>query len=149
MSMNMIMRSIAVEEGRSIKTKRSTGRIASSVMEFMSLWLKLLVTNSKDCQRLHFCEANESTSKKSLIDWNISEVLSLRTAQLVAKSAQNDLKDLLLAGQYGRIGLNCSELYKDCNANELRFTEFAQLMAWSPVGELKHMRSLVSWMLTK
>ena len=50
-----------------------------------------------------------------------------------------------LAGQYGRQGLNCTKLYEDCNINEQTFIEFAQLMPWSPVGELKHLEKLVSW----
>ena len=58
---------------------------------------------------------------------------------------QTDFKELLLAGQYGRQGLNCTELYKDCNINEQTFIEFARLMPWSPVGELKYVEKLVSW----
>ena len=64
--------------------------------------------------------------------------------KLAAKN-DNDFKELLLAGQYGRQGLNCTKLYEDCNLNEKTFIEFAQLMPWSPVGELKHLKKLVSW----
>merc|ERR1712001_451168 len=106
--------------------------------------MKSVTANSKDCQRLHFCRVNDQTAHQSLLNWQLSEICTLGLAyKLVHK--ENDLKELLLAGQYGRQGLNCTKLYEDCNINEQKFIEFAQLMPWSPVGELKHLEKLVSW----
>ena len=67
------------------------------------------------------------------------------TSTSTSSSYVTFISKFFLAGQYGRQGLNCTKLYEDCNINEQTFIEFAQLMPWSPVGELKHLKKLVSW----
>ena len=56
------------------------------------------------------------------------------------------MKQLLLAGHYGRLGLNCTDIYDECGIEEQRFIHFSQLLPWSPMGELKSIQNLVSWM---
>ena len=128
-----------------IGTESEKGKIASVIMEFVHLWMRSIAANSKDCQRWHFCHTNDQISRQSLFNWQLAEVCTLGMAYKLGHQNQTDFKELLLAGQYGRQGLNCTELYKDCNINEQTFIEFARLMPWSPVGELKYVEKLVSW----
>ena len=85
------------------------------------------------------------SAQESVLNWHLAEISSLGMAYKLAAKNGNDFKELLLAGQYGRQGLNCTRLYEDCNINEKTFIEFTRLMPWSPVGELKHLKKLVSW----
>ena len=125
------------------------GVIASIIMKFIDLWMKLQAANSKDCQRLLLCQLNQEISEENSNSWNLSQVCSLGISKFAARRNETDMKYLLLASEYGRSGLNCSQIYDDCGKNEQRFINYAQLEAWSPVGELKHIRNLVSWVWTK
>ena len=160
MAMNMIMpgrdlpfpvEAHFVEDQVHFVEKRSLnqdGKIANAVMNFAHLWMKLQVAATKDCQRLHFCRTNEEASKEGRMQWEISEICSLKIAQKIAKNP-NDVKELLLSGQYGRLGLNCTKIYSDCSLNEKRFIEYSRLLSWSPMGELKKLKNLVTWILSK
>ena len=129
--------------------KRSIGegQIASVIMDFVHLWMRLQVAATKDCQRLHFCETNEENSKHGKVQWELSEICSLGIAKFTKNP--NDFKELLLAGQYGRMGLNCTAIYEDCGLNEKRFIEYSRFLPWNPMGELKKIRNLASWILSK
>lgn len=135
----------AFTENNIIDKESEKGKIASVIMEFLHLWMKSIAANSKDCQRWHFCHTNDQISRQSLFNWQLAEISTLGMAYKLGHQNQTDFKELLLAGQYGRQGLNCTELYEDCNINEQTFIEFARLMPWSPVGELKYVEKLVSW----
>ena len=124
------------------------GKIANAIMSFAQLWMQLQVAATKDCQRLHFCKTNEEVSRQGRYQWEISEICSLKITSKLVKN-QHDAKELLLAGQYGRLGLNCTAIYDDCGLNEKRFIEHSRLMPWSPMGELKKIRNLVTWILSK
>ena len=100
----------------------SKGQVANVILTFLDLWMKILAANSKDCQRLHFCLVNEQiASSNSLDHWELSQICSLGVAKFAAGKNQTDLKLLLMAGQYGRSGLDCNRIYKDCGFNEQRY----------------------------
>ena len=140
------VRKATTEGFESLEHKADTSQI---ILDFLQLWLKLLSSNSKDCQRKFFCEVNEAASRTSLVGWTLAEVISLGIARLASKS-QADKDHLVLSGQYGRAGLNCTQIYQECNVNEQRFVAFAtQLLPWSPVGELRYIENLVAWALMK
>ena len=123
--------------------------ISQIIMDFLQLWMKLLSSNSKDCQRKLFCETNEAVSRTSVTGWTLAEVISLGMVRLATRS-KADKDHLILSGQYGRAGLNCTQIYDECSVNEQRFVTFAtQLLPWSPVGELRYIRNLVGWTLSK
>jgi hypothetical protein len=163
MAMNMIMRKRSLYSYYPVEVKTKSlhnlqkrpisdvagAKNATIIMTFLKLWMSMLAANSKDCQRLHFCQVNDQVSSQSRHHWELAEICSLGVAKYAAKNHFNDLNQLLLAGKYGRQGLNCTQIYDECSLNELRFIEFAQLLPWSPVGELKFVRNLVSWMLNK
>ena len=83
-----------------VKKKReidiaNEGKISSTIMDFMNLWMKSVTANSKDCQRLHFCRVNDQIAHQSLLNWQLSEICTIGLAyKLVHK--ENDLKELLL-----------------------------------------------------
>ena len=97
------------------------------------------------------CDLNHEIAGQDSDHWNLSQICSLAVSKFATKKSkgQNDLKQFLSAAEYGRLGLNCSLIYDECGLNEQRFIKYAQLEAWSPVGELKHVRNLVSWIWTK
>lgn len=122
------------------------GKSATLVWKYLDLWMRIQAANSKDCQRLEMCLVNEDTAPQ---DWVLSQICSLGVAKFAAQSNQTDVKLLLLAGQYGRSGLNCSQIYDECSLNEQRFIDYAQVFSWNPLGELKHVQNLVQWIFNK
>ena len=125
--------------------------------------MKMKAANSKDCQRLLLCQLNGQVASQSLNNWHLGQVCSLGLAKMAGGRAsttasssvargmqeQEDVKQLLLAGHYGRLGLNCTAIYDECGLEEQRFIHFSQLLPWSPMGELKSIRNLVSWIWLK
>ncbi len=148
-AMNMIGmgRKLSLEKRASLSNE-SSGGLATVVMSFMHQFMKIAAANSKDCQRLLMCQVNKELASRSIRDWQLSEICSLGIARRFSKS-DTDFKQLLLAANYGRIGLDCMQIYDDCGAHELRFIEYARILSWSPVGELRHVENLVSWMWSK
>ena len=128
--------------------------------------MKMKAANSKDCQRLLLCQLNGQVASQSLNNWHLGQVCSLGLAKMIGGRGggnrrasttstasfiqeQEDVKQLLLAGHYGRLGLNCTSIYDECGLEEQRFIHFSQLLPWSPMGELKSIRNLVSWIWLK
>ena len=59
-------------------------KLATVVMKFLDLSMKMKAANSKDCQRLLLCQLNGQVSSQSLNNWHLSQVCSLGLAKMVS-----------------------------------------------------------------
>ena len=56
---------------------------------------------------------------------------------------------LMLAGKYGRNGINCTEIYDDCDEENRNFINIVDAFKWSPVADLKSIEKLLLWAYNK
>ena len=59
-------------------------KLATVIMKFLDVSMKMKAANSKDCQRLLLCQLNGQVSGQSLNNWHLSQVCSLGLAKMVS-----------------------------------------------------------------
>ena len=74
---------------------------------------------------------------------------SLLLSELLPKLKPEQRNRLVLAGKYGRSGVNCSEVYDQCEQENINFIKILDVFKWSPVADLKHVEKLVAWAYNK
>ena len=58
-------------------------------------------------------------------------------------------KRLVLAGKYGRNGVNCTAIYDKCEEENMNFINIVDAFKWSPIADLKSVEKLVTWAYNK
>ena len=75
------------------------------------------------------------------------------SALLLSKQIPNlkpvQRKRLVLAGKYGRHGVNCSEMYEECEEENKNFINIVDAFKWSPVASLTSLEKLIFWAYNK
>ena len=74
---------------------------------------------------------------------------SLLLSELLPKLKPEQRNRLVLAGKYGRSGVNCSEVYDQCEQENINFINILDVFKWSPVADLKYVEKLVAWAYNK
>ena len=79
----------------------------------------------------------------------IAEMSSLLLSKLIPNLKAVQRKRLVLAGKYGRNGVNCTETYDECEEENRNFINIVDAFKWSPVADLKSIEKLLLWAYNK
>ena len=101
------------------------------------------------CLETLFCESSESSAKRGGFSYVIAEMSSLLLSQLLPSLKPGQRDRVLMAGKYGRSGVNCSEIYNECEEENMNFINIVDAFRWSPVADLKSVEKLVAWAYSK
>ena len=104
---------------------------------------------SVSCLETLFCESSESCARRGGFSYVIAEMSSLLLSELLPKLKPEQRNRLVLAGKYGRSGVNCSEVYDQCEQENINFINILDVFKWSPVADLKYVEKLVAWAYNK
>ena len=71
-------------------------KLATVVMKFLDLSMKMKAANSKDCQRLLLCQLNGQVSGQSLNNWHLGQVCSLGLAKMASGSHTASMQNMVI-----------------------------------------------------
>ena len=71
-------------------------KLATVVMKFLDLSMKMKAANSKDCQRLLLCQLNGQVSGQSLNNWHLGQVCSLGLAKMASGSRTASMQNMVI-----------------------------------------------------
>ena len=101
------------------------------------------------CLESLFCETSEISAKRGGFSLIIAEMSSLLLSKLIPNLKPVQRKRLVLAGKYGRNGVNCTETYDECEEENRNFINIVDAFKWSPVADLKSIEKLLLWAYNK
>ena len=78
----------------------------------------------------------------------IAEMTALLLSKLIPNLKPFQRHQLVLAGKYGRNGINCTEIY-ECDEENRNFINIVDAFKWSPVADLKSIEKLIIWAYKK
>ena len=80
----------------------------------------------------------------------IAEISALLLSKLIPNLKPVQRQQLVLAGKYGRNGgINCTEIYDECDEENRNFINIVDAFKWSPVADLKSIEKLLLWAYNK
>ena len=79
-----------------------------------------------------------------------SHIRNLDLEMLICNTSNNVLQlfvkaPLVIAGKYGRSGLNCTKLVSDCENENWNFMNMADTFLWSQYASINSLEKLISW----
>jgi hypothetical protein len=97
-----------------------------------------------------FCESSERTSRQGGFSAVLAEISGLVLGRSLPFLTLSSRRRLLLAGRYGRLGLDCSAIYAaTCEPENWNFVHNAESFTRSTVGGYRHVEKLMSWAMNK
>ena len=137
--------------GRSLERSRRAYEVLAeenldtTVWDMMKMMMKSHVTRSISCLEKLFCKTNQETSARGGFSSVTAEMSSLLIAKNLPKLSENNRKRLILSGKYGRSGLDCDQLYEQCEEENENFANIAEAFTWSSVASFDSLTRLVDW----
>ena len=87
-------------------------KLATVVMKFLDLSMKMKAANSKDCQRLLLCQLNGQVSGQSLNNWHLGQVCSLGLAKMASGSRTASMQNMVIRViKFSREGYKIKQIF--------------------------------------
>ena len=121
----------------------------STIWDQLQLVMRSHSTTSLSCLETLFCETSEISARRGGFSQIIAEMSSLLLSKQIPNLKPVQRKRLVLAGKYGRNGVNCTEIYDECEDENRNFINIVDAFKWSPVADLKSIEKLITWAYNK
>ena len=131
------------------KEETEVEELGVTVQELCRLVLRSHLSPSVSCLERLQCEAGDTAARRGGFSLVAAELAGLLLARALPRLTTAGRQRVERSARAGRAGLNCTNLYTECRADNWNFINIAETFTWSPVAELKRMEKLVAWAYTK
>ena len=135
--------------GRKKRSTKDDEDLQSTVWDTMKMVMKSHVTRSITCLEKLFCESSQTAARRGGMSYVTAEMSSLLLAKSLPNLKQSYRQRLVLAGKYGRSGLDCQKIFDNCEQENWNFANLVESFMWSSVADRNSVEKMVNWAYNK